>query len=107
MQNKNVTSTGTTNATAQFLDSGGNITTPPATPTWALMDDFGNAPQDKGLITLTPAADGLTAAIASVGPLGTQRVGVRSQAGFDPAVNGSFTVTVTAGVAVSINFLFS
>lgn len=74
-------------------DSKGNPGTFTGTPTWASSDPT--------IATVTPAADGLTAAVAAVGPLGTVTVTVTATAG-SGTVSGTATVTVTGAPAASL-----
>jgi hypothetical protein len=90
--------------TLQFSDAAGNTTTLPtgaAAPTYTLINPTTGLPQDNGVITLTPASDGLSAEVAVVA-LGTQRVAVNASG----VPTAFFDVNITAGLPASISFVF-
>lgn len=63
------------------------------------------ASSDETIITVTPAADGLSAVVAAVGPLGAAKVSVTADADLGAGVSsifGSLDVTVTQGQAVGM-----
>lgn len=74
--------------TAVFKDKAGNAATLSGVPTWASSDET--------IVTLTPAADGLSATAATVGALGTATV----TASID-GVSASIDIEVDAGVAAT------
>jgi hypothetical protein len=64
-------------------------------PTWAVSD--------ATILSVTPASDGLSAAVAAVGPTGTADVSVSGDADLGEGVKpifGKLTVNVTPGAAV-------
>jgi len=67
----------TSTATIRFFDAGGNPTDPPAgaTASYRYMDQFFNADRNDGKLQITPAGDGLGAAIKGVA-LGAQNIQV-------------------------------
>ena len=75
----------------QFVDAAGAVTAaaPSATPVYTLLDAFGVNPSDLGVITLTPASDGLSA-VVSAKAAGSQIVKVST-----PETSVNFTVVVT------------
>lgn len=82
-------------ATIQPVDKKGQPAPVDGVPTWASSDET--------IVTVTPAADGLSAVVAAVGPLGTAKVSVTGDAdlGADVApIFGTLDVTVTQGQAV-------
>ena len=90
--------------TLQFTDANGNPTTLPtgtSAPTYTLINPTTGLPQDNGVITLTPATDGLSAEIVAVG-LGSQRTAV-NVSGLPTAW---FDVTITAGLPAATGFVF-
>lgn len=67
-------------------------------PAWSVADPT--------ILTITPAADGLSADVASVGPLGASQVNVSADADLGAGVTtiaGTLDVTVAASQAVSLN----
>lgn len=74
--------------TLTFVDAAGNPAVPPATPAWSVAD--------TALLAVSAAADGLSAVITTVGPLGTTQVS---------AVTGTLTgvldVAITGDVAAT------
>ena len=81
-----------------FVDDHGNPATVEAgiVPAWTVSDET--------LATVTAAADGMSADIATVGPLGTAQVTVTSPvtAG-GPALTGTLDLSIVAGAAAVIN----
>lgn len=77
--------------TLQFVDAKGNPAVAPlgVVPTWAV--------DHPELLTVTPAADGLTAVAVTVGPTGVAVVTVT-----DGNITGTLAVTVEAGVITGI-----
>lgn len=78
-------------------DVAGNPTTldTAAAPAWAVTD--------ATLATITPSADGLSATVKPVGPLGSFQVQCSIPAvGAEPALSGSLDVQVTASAATQI-----
>ena len=77
--------------TLEFKDAAGNAASAPAgvTPAWSVNDDT--------VGTLTVAADGLSATLASTGKLGTVQVQVT-----DGTITGVLSVEVQASAAVSL-----
>lgn len=83
----------------QAADAAGNPTTLPAgSVTWTSSN--------PSVAVVTPSADGMTADVAAVGPLGTAQIGVSVQVdptGATAPLTGSLNVTVSAGAAATIN----
>ena len=84
--------------TVAFADSRGNPTGPPAgaqPPQW-LVDN-------TTLLSLTPAADGLSCTVAALGPLGTGTVSVKvGDASGNPLASGSIDVTIIGGAPTQV-----
>ncbi len=78
------------------VDAAGNPTTLPAgSVTWSSSD--------PKVATVTPAADGMTADVAAVGPLGNAQVVVSVLVDpAKPALTGTLDVTVVASAAATI-----
>lgn len=78
-------------ATLQFVDSFGNVGVAPSgeTPVWASAN--------TQILTVTAAADGMSATIVTVGPTGTDNVTVT-----DGTLTGILEVTVIAGAVTQI-----
>ena len=80
-----------------FLSKAGNPAKVDGAPVWSVSD--------PAVLTVTPAEDGLSALVATVGPLGTAQVSVQADAdlgeGVTPIV-GTLDVEVVASAAVSI-----
>jgi hypothetical protein len=86
------------NLTIQPVDAKGNPATVPVPPTWTSSD--------ATILTVTPAADGLSAVALAVGPLGTAQVTVKVQPDIDPSVPalvGTLDVEVVGSDAVSLS----
>ena len=85
-------------ASVSFVDAKGNPAQVEGVPAW-------NA-SDPSILTVTPAADGLSAEVVAVGPLGTSQVSVTADAdlgeGVTPIV-GVLDVQVVAGQAVAVS----
>lgn len=80
------------------VDAKGNPASLDGVPEWAVSDD--------DLLAVTPAADGLSASVSAVGPLGTAQVQVTADARMGPEVleiTGSLDITIVAGEAVMIS----
>jgi len=79
-----------------FLDKKGNPATVDGLPVWSVSD--------ATILSVQPAADGLSATIVANGPLGLSQVSISGDAdlgeGMKPVV-GTLDVTVVAGEAVS------
>jgi hypothetical protein len=93
----------TLKADVTFTDSKGNVTLPDGVPTWEVAD--------PAVLTVTPAADGMTATFAVLAP-GVSAVtvkGVETHGGVgEPTeITGTGTVTVEAGEAVTAAISFS
>jgi hypothetical protein len=76
-----------------YADKRGNPTPPPAgaTPPIWLVDN-------AALLSLTPASDGMSCVVASLGPLGAGTVSVKvADAAGNPLAAGSVGVTVVGG----------
>lgn len=86
-------------ASVTFTDAGGNATTPDDVPQWASSD--------TAILTVTAAADGLSASVAAVGPTGNANVSVTSTDTNGTVLTGSEAVTVVGGeaVAASVNIV--
>lgn len=85
-------------ATIQIVDKLGQPAPVDGIPVWATSD--------ATIVTVTPAADGMSAVVATVGPLGSAKVSVTADADLGTGVSsifGSLDVTVTQGQAVGIN----
>lgn len=78
-----------------FLDAEGNPTTVTEVPVWTVSD--------PALLAVTPSADGLSAEVTTVGPLGTGQVTV-SVTGSDiqGTLTGVLDVQVIGSAAASI-----
>jgi hypothetical protein len=92
-----ITMTNSQKATATItpVDAKGNPASVDGVPVWASSDET--------IITVTPAADGLSAVVAAVGPLGTAKVSVTGDADLGADVKpifGELDVTITQGQAV-------
>lgn len=89
-------------ATATFLDSRGNTTSPGATPTWTSSDD--------SVATVTASEDGLTATVEIVGGVGASQItctDVESTEDTADDVISVGTVSVVPGQAVVGNIEFN
>lgn len=81
-----------------FVDAMGNPAVVDGAPVWASSDET--------LVTLAPAADGLSAEATTVGPLGTCQVSVVADADLGSgieSISGLLEITVIADKAVSVN----
>jgi hypothetical protein len=81
-----------------FTDDHGNPAQVDGAPTWASSDDT--------ILSVTPAADGLSAIVAAVGPDGSAQVSVTANANMDPngapiPVMGLLGIDVVSGAAAS------
>ena len=88
-------------ALATPVDAKGNVVTAsfPTPPSWSTSDST--------ILTVAPAADGLSAVVTAVGKLGTASVSVSgTPAGETSPITGSATVTVTAAQAASFVLTF-
>lgn len=80
-------------------DARGNVATTIAPPVWSVSD--------PALLTVTAAADGLSATVVAVGPVGTGQVTVAGDGGpaaGDDAFTGILDVVVTGGKATQVVF---
>ena len=85
-------------ATIAPKDRAGNDAPVDGTPTWASSDE--------SLVTVTPAEDGMSADVITVGPLGTAQVTVTADADLGDGVTsltGTLDVEVIASEASSLN----
>ena len=89
-----------TQASFDTVDAAGNPVTPVAgTVTWSSTD--------TSILTITPAADGLTAVAATTGKLGTVQVTVKlTPTDGSAALSDSATVDVVSSAATSIKLVF-
>lgn len=81
--------------TAAFKTAKGNDARVDGTPTWRSSDE--------AIITVTPAADGLSATAVAVGPLGTAQVSVEADADLGEGtrlITGVLDIEVRAAEAV-------
>lgn len=85
----NATVNNTITLTAAFTDAKGNPTAPASVPVWTL--------DNSALATIVPAADGLSAVVTPVGPLGTVTVTVT-----EGTVTGTAAIDLAAGAAASV-----
>lgn len=82
------------NITVKFVDKKGNAATVPNPPTWAV--------DNTELLAVTPAADGMSADVVAVGPLGDGTVSVKALDNSGNTVaSGSLAVTITGGGATT------
>lgn len=84
------------------VDAKGNPAQIDGTPTWASVDET--------TVTVTPAADGLSAVVKAVGPVTSEgtsvQVSVQVDADLGTGVTpliGTLDVTIVAGTAVAVN----
>ena len=80
-----------------FVDKAGNPAPVEGAPAWAVSD--------ANLLTITPAADGMSAVVSANGPLGTGQVSVSADADLGEGVAtiaGTLDIDVLASQAVSI-----
>ena len=83
----------------QPVDKAGNPGTLAGVPVWLASDPT--------ILTLVPAADGMSAVVSATGKLGTAQVNVTGEGDSTPGVNtitGTVTVQVIGGKAVSLQF---
>jgi|SRR5690242_5931326 len=88
-------------ATIAAVDAAGNPAQLDGAPTWSSSN--------PDIVSVTPAADGLTAVIAAVGPLGTSQISVSADARLGPDVvtlSGQDDVTVVASEATTLGISF-
>ena len=81
-----------------FVDAKGNVATVDGAPAWAVSDE--------SLATLVVAADGLSAVIMPVGPLGSFKVQVKADADLGGGVKeilGELDIELVGGEAVAVN----
>lgn len=81
----------------QPVDAKGNPAPVDGAPTWSVADPT--------ILSVTPAADGLTAVIVAIGPLGTTQVNVQADADLGSGVTtitGLLDVQVTASIATGL-----
>jgi hypothetical protein len=84
--------------TIQAVDAAGNPATLPAgAVTWTSSNDT--------VVTVTPSADGMSADVSAVGPLGTAQIGVSVAVDASTTLTGSLDVTVSAGSAATIQIV--
>jgi hypothetical protein len=87
-------------ATITPVDAKGNPAAVDGVPEWASSDET--------ILTVTPAADGLSAVVAAVGPLGSAKVSVSGDADLGPdkkPIFGTLDVSVTQGQAVGFKIV--
>jgi hypothetical protein len=85
---------GTLNGTVAFLDAEGNPTTADDVPVWSSSDET--------IASVAAAADGLSAVVTVLGPVGATVIAVDSTRSSDQAdVHAQATLTVTASEEVS------
>lgn len=80
-----------------FVDAAGNPAVVDGAPAWAVSD--------AALLSITPAADGMSAVVSANGPLGTGQVSVSADADMGAGVTtiaGTLDIEVLASAAVSI-----
>jgi hypothetical protein len=96
---KSITMTDTQQVTLsiQPVDGKGNLAPVDGVPTWLSSN--------TEVVTVTPAADGMSAIAAAVGPLGTATVSVKADADLGAGVSpitSSVDITVTGGTASTL-----
>ena len=79
----------TITCTATFTDKAQNPVTPVTAPTWAV--------DNAALATIVAAADGMSAVVTPVGPVGTVNVTVT-----DGTLSGSLAVVLGAGAPATV-----
>lgn len=87
-------------AAVTFQDADGNPTAPDDIPAWS-ADDGGT------IVTLTPAADGLSASVAPVGALGTANISMTSTDTNGTVVSATGDVTVVSSEAATADIEFT
>lgn len=75
-------------------DAKGNAATLPNPPAWTVSDPT--------ILSVTPAADGMSAEVAAVGPEGTAQVVVTADLGGGQNATGTLNVTVVGSAATNI-----
>jgi hypothetical protein len=83
----------------QPVDKAGNPGTLASVPVWSVSDPT--------IVTVAPAADGLSAVVTATGKLGTAEVHVTAEGDPTPGVDtitGTLAVQVIGGKAVSLQF---
>lgn len=87
------------NLAIQAVDAAGNpVTLPAGAVTWTSSNDT--------VVSVAPSADGMSADIAAVGPLGTAQIGVSVVVDpTQPPLTGSLDVTVGASAAATIQIV--
>jgi hypothetical protein len=83
--------------TIQPVDKKGNPAPVDGVPAWASSN--------TEVVTVTPAADGMSAVASAVGPLGTATVSVKADADLGSGVTeiaGTLDITITAGAAATV-----
>ena len=83
----------------QPVDKAGNPGTLASEPVWSASDPT--------ILTVVPAADGMSAVVSATGKLGTAEVNVTGEGDPTPGVNtitGTVAVQVVGGQAVSLKF---
>lgn len=79
----------------QFTDKAGNIAPVAGVPAWSVSD--------ATVLAITPSADGMSAEIIALGPLGAGQVNVSANNADGTTVAGTLDVQVAASDAVSAN----
>jgi hypothetical protein len=83
----------------QPVDRAGNLGTLASGPVWSSSD--------PAILTVAPAADGMSAVVSAMGKLGAAQVNVTAEGDPTPGVNtitGTVDVQVVGGKAVSLQF---
>ena len=84
--------------TIQAVDAAGNPATLPAgAVTWTSSN--------PAVATVTPAADGMSADISAVGPLGAAQIALSVAVDATTTLTGTLDVAVTAGAAATIQIV--
>jgi hypothetical protein len=92
----------TASAAVSYTDAKGNAATVDGAPVWTSSDE--------SILTVAAAADGLSAVITPVGPLGTAQVKVEADADLGAGVTSLVTlgdIQVVGGQAVAGNINFT
>lgn len=98
----NMTNSQKATASIQPVDKKGQPAPIDGVPTWASSDET--------IVTVTPAADGLSAEVRAVGPLGTAKVTATGDADLGEGTKpifGELDVTITQGEAVGFKMTLS
>ena len=93
-----ITSTQNCSLSIQPVDAHGNPALVDGTPIWSVSD--------PSVLSIAAAADGLSAEIAALGPVGTSQVSVQADADLGSGVvtiAGTLDVQVAAGQAVGLS----